>query len=135
MLKPVTYTDLFIQDCDKYFPGQNYRCSTCNLSSGVINICTDPSAGTGSACDPSSGFSNRCSCGQLYPEPQRIWPLNERDQFINEHGMGDQKKGDAGNSLVQPVAAANEADFTGFKDQIADSAQAGLIPGNGDWTV
>lgn len=134
MLKPVTYTNLFIQDCDKYFPGQNYRCSTCILGN-LNNLCTDPSAGAGSACDPSSGFSDQCSCGQIYPEPQRIWPLDERDRFIHEHGLGGQKKVDAGDYLVQPVAAANEADFTGFKGQIADSAQAGMIPGNEDWTV
>ena len=72
MLKPVTYTNLFIQDCDKYFPGQNYRCSTCRLSGNLNNLCTDPSAGAGSTCDPSSGFSTQCSCGQLYPEPQLI---------------------------------------------------------------
>lgn len=99
---------------------------------GVSNTCTDPSAGAGSTCDPSNQFSSRCSCGQLYPEPQRIWPPSERERFM--HG---QMSGDAGNSLAEPVAAATEIDLTGFKDQTADSGQAepGIALGNDDWTV
>lgn len=95
----------------------------------VSNACTDPSAGAGSKCDPSSPFSTRCSCGQLYPEPQRIWPPSERNQFIQQ-----QKLGDAGNYLAEPVAAA---DFTGLKDQTADSGQAepASTLGGDDWTV
>ena len=98
----------------------------------VNNLCTDPSAGAGSTCDPSSSFSTRCSCGQLYPEPQRIWPPSEREQFTQQ-----QKLGDAGNYLAEPVAAATEIDFTRFKDQTADSGQAepGIAFGDGDWTV
>lgn len=129
--KLVTNTDLFIQDCDESSPGQNYRCSTCIQAAGgtVSNVCTNPES-TGSLCNPSGPFSKQCSCGQLYPEPQRIWPLNERNRFIHE-----QKLGDAGNYLAQPVAAANEIDLTGFMDQTADSVQAEIIPGDGDWAV
>lgn len=94
----------------------------------VSNFCTDPSAGAGSTCDPSSSFSTRCSCGQLYPETQRIWPPRERERF---------EQSDTGNSLAEPVAAATEIDLTGFKDQTADSGQAepGIALGNDDWTV
>lgn len=98
----------------------------------VSNLCTDPSSGAASTCDPSNSFSTRCSCGQLYPEPQRIWPPSEREQFIQQ-----QKLGDAGNYLAEPVAAATGIGFTGFKDQIADSGQADpvIALGEDDWTV
>lgn len=99
----------------------------------VSNVCADPES-TAELCGPSS--STGCSCGQLYPEPQRIWPLTERDRFINEQKkLVDLKEGDAGNYLAQPVAATPEIDFTGFKDQNADSMQAGAVPGDDDWTV
>lgn len=98
----------------------------------VSNVCADPE----NTAALSDFFSARCSCGQLYPEPQRIWPLTERDRFINEQRkLGGLKEGDAGNYLSQPVAATPEIDFTGFKDQTADSVQAGTIPGDDDWTV
>lgn len=101
--------------------------------SAVFNVCADPE-NTAKLCNPSGG----CSCGQLYPEPQRIWPLSERERFINEQKkLGGLEVSDAGNYLaqVQPVAATPEIDFTGFKDQTADSVQAGEIPGDDDWTV
>lgn len=96
----------------------------------VSNVCTNPSAGAASFCDPSSPFSTKCSCGQLYPEPQRIWPPKERDRFSHE-----QKLSDAGNYLADPFATATQRDFIGFNDQTADSAQAAIAPGNDDWTV
>lgn len=103
---------------------------------GVVNnVCADPE-NTAALCNPSGSFSTLCSCGQLYPEPERIWPLEERDRFINENKiLGGQKESDAGNYLSQPVAAAPEIDFTGFKDEIASSAQAEMMPSDGDWTV
>lgn len=98
----------------------------------VSNFCTDPSSGAASTCDPSGPFSTRCSCGQLYPELQRIWPPSERKQFIQQ-----QKLGDAGNYPQEPVAAATGIGFTGFKDQTADSGQADpvIALGEDDWTV
>lgn len=136
IFKPVTYKNLFTQDCDNSLPGQNARCSTCMNQGGVVNnICADPEK-TAVLCSPSGSFSTLCSCGQLYPEPQRIWPLKERDRFINENkNLGGQREGDAGNYLLQPVAAAPEIDFTGFKDETASSAQAEMMPSDGDWTV
>lgn len=61
----------------------------------------------------------------------------ERDRFINEQKkLGGLKEGDLGNHLTQPVAATPEIeDFTGLNDQTADSVQAGILPGDGDWTV
>lgn len=81
-------------------------------------------------------LSTLCSCGQLYPDPQRIWPPQERDRFTEEQRkLGGQIEGEAGNYLAQPVAAAPEIEFTGFNDQTAGSAQAEIIPDDGDWTV
>lgn len=102
----------------------------------VDNICVDPE-NTAAFCSPSGPFSTLCSCGQLYPEPKRIWPLQERDRFINEQKkLGNLKVGDAGNYLAQPVAAATpEMDSTEFVDHTADSVQAEMIPGGDDWTV
>lgn len=99
----------------------------------VFNVCADPGY-TAKLCNP----SNHCSCGQIYPEPQRIWPLTERERFINEHKkLGGLEVGDAGNYLaqVQPVAGTPEIDFTIFKEQTTDSVQAEKIPGDDDWTV
>lgn len=131
--KLVTYTNLFIQDCDDSSHEKTFRCTTCiSPGNAVSNVCANPE----NTAALSDLFSARCSSGQLYPEPQRIWPLKERDRFINEQRkLGGLKEGDAGNYLAQPVAATPEIDFTGFKDQTADSVQAGTIPGDDDWTV
>lgn len=101
--------------------------------SAVSNVCGSPEI-TAKLCSPSGPFSTLCSCGQLYPEPQRIWPLEERDRFINQQKkLGGIKVGDLGNHLAQPVAATPEIDF--INDQAVDSVQAGILPGDGDWTV
>lgn len=130
----VTYTHLFLQDCDDPSRENNFRCSTCvQPGSAVFNVCGNPE-NTAKLCNP----SGLCSCGQLYPEPQRIWPLTEQKRFIDEQKkLGGLNVGDAGSYLaqVQPVAATPEIDFTGFKDQTADSSQAGKILGDVDWTV
>lgn len=137
ILKLVTWKNLlFIQDCDNS-SRKNFRCTTCNQPGiSVSNVCADPEQ-TAKLCSPSGPFSTMCSCGQLYPEPQRIWPLMERDRFINEQKkLGRLTEGDLGNHLTQPVAATPEIeDFTGLNDQTADSVQAGILPGDGDWTV
>lgn len=60
----------------------------------------------------------------------------ERDRFIDEQKkLGGLKEGDLGNHLAQPVAAMPDTSFTGFNDQTADSVQAGILPGDGDWAV
>lgn len=102
----------------------------------VDNICVDIEK-TDLFCSSSGSFSALCSCGQIYPLPKLIWPLQERDRFINEQKrLGNLKVGDAGNYLAQPVAAATpEMDSTEFEDHTADSVQAEMIPGDDDWTV